>query len=292
MNIRALILHLRIPFSVYLMPVFLFALSQADTIDWNSTLVCFVALHFFLYPASNGYNSYMDQDTGSIGGIKSPPKVPKAMFFISLILDSIGILLVYFWVPNPVASLLALLYVLASRAYSYRKIRIKKYPVLGFLHVSIFQGVVIFLLTSITAGSTILYGMEFIVSLCMAFALVGAGYPLTQVYQHEQDKKDGVKTLSMLLGIRGTFVFSSILFAALGALAFYYFGILQQKWSYIMLFALCTAPVFGFFNIWMRSVFRNPEEANFENTMRMNNIAAISVNLFFTILIFLEHSQP
>jgi 1,4-dihydroxy-2-naphthoate octaprenyltransferase len=292
MNIRALLLHLRIPFSVYLMPVFLFALSQADTIDWNSTLVCFVALHFFLYPASNGYNSYMDQDTGSIGGIKSPPKVPKAMFFISLILDSIGILLVYFWVPNPVASLLALLYVLASRAYSYRKIRIKKYPVLGFLHVSIFQGVVIFLLTSISAGSTILYGMEFIVSLCMAFALVGAGYPLTQVYQHEQDKKDGVKTLSMLLGIRGTFVFSSILFAALGALAFYYFGILQQKWSYILLFALCIAPVFGFFNIWMRSVFRNPEEANFENTMRMNNIAAISVNLFFIILIFLEHSQP
>lgn len=292
MNIRALLLHLRIPFSVYLMPVFLFALSQAGTIDWNSTLVCFVALHFFLYPASNGYNSYMDQDTGSIGGIKSPPKVPKAMFFISLILDSLGILLVYFWVPNPIASLLALLYVLASRAYSYRKIRIKKYPVLGFLHVSIFQGVVIFLLTSISAGSTILYGLEFKVSLCMAFALVGAGYPLTQVYQHEQDKKDDVKTLSMQLGIRGTFVFSSILFAALGALACYFFGILQQKWSYILLFALCTAPVFGFFNIWMRSVFSNPEEANFENTMRMNNIAAISVNLFFTILIFLEHSQP
>jgi len=292
MSYPPLLLHLRIPFGVYLMPVFLFALSQVGNIDWNSTLVCFVALHFFLYPASNGYNSYMDQDTGSIGGIKSPPKVPKAMFFISIILDSIGILVVYFWVPNPVASLLALLYVLASRTYSYRKIRIKKYPVLGFLHVSIFQGVVIFLLTSISAGSSILYGIEFMVSLCMAFALVGAGYPLTQVYQHEQDKKDGVKTLSMLLGIRGTFVFSSILFATLGALAFYYFGILQQKWSYIMLFALCTAPVFGFFNIWMRSVFSNPEEANFENTMRMNNIAAISVNIFFTILIFLEHSQP
>jgi 1,4-dihydroxy-2-naphthoate octaprenyltransferase len=291
MSYPPLLLHLRIPFGVYLMPVFLFALSQADSLDWNSTLACFVALHFFLYPASNGYNSYMDQDTGSIGGIKSPPKVPKSMFVLSLILDSIGILLIYFWVSNPVASALALLYVLASRAYSYRKIRIKKFPVLGFLHVSIFQGVVIFLLVSISTGSTILYDMEFMVSLCMAFVLVGAGYPLTQVYQHEQDKKDGVKTLSMLLGIRGTFVFSSILFAALGALAFYYFGILQQKWSYLLLFALCTAPVFGFFNLWMRSVFSKPEEANFENTMRMNNIAAISVNVFFIILIFLEHSQ-
>jgi 1,4-dihydroxy-2-naphthoate octaprenyltransferase len=32
--------------------------------------------------------------------------------------------------------------------------------------------------------------------------LIGGFYPLTQVYQHDQDSKDGVTTISMLLGLQ------------------------------------------------------------------------------------------
>jgi 1,4-dihydroxy-2-naphthoate octaprenyltransferase len=34
-----------------------------------------------------------------------------------------------------------------------------------------------------------------------ASLLIGGFYPLTQIYQHRQDKEDGVRTLSMLLGL-------------------------------------------------------------------------------------------
>jgi 1,4-dihydroxy-2-naphthoate octaprenyltransferase len=289
MNLRHLILHLRLPFSLYLMPVFLFALSQQVDIHWPNTLIVFVVLHLFLYPSSNGYNSYMDQDTGSIGGIKSPPKVPKAMFFTSIILDILGLLLLVILLQNNLVSLLALLYILASRAYSYRKIRIKRFPIMGFLHVSFFQGVVIFLLSSSAMSNNMIVNTTLIVQLIIAFLLVAAGYPLTQIYQHDQDKADNVTTLSMKLGIKGTFIFSGILFFLLGICLFLYLGIMMNEWLILGLFAVFTFPVFSHFFKWMKQVYENQQAATFENTMRMNNLGALCVNLYFIVYITLHN---
>ena len=54
--------------------------------------------------------------------------------------------------------------------------------------------------------------------------LIGGFYPITQVYQHEADEKDEVKTISMLLGKKGTFIFCSIMYAI--AIA-YFMDVLQ-----------------------------------------------------------------
>ncbi|WP_240731627.1 hypothetical protein [Hymenobacter radiodurans] len=72
---------LRIPFSVYLMPVFWFGLSalRQPCSPWRAVGV-FVVLHVLAYPASNGYNSYYDRDEGSIGGLKKPPKCRRNCF--------------------------------------------------------------------------------------------------------------------------------------------------------------------------------------------------------------------
>ncbi|WP_223285001.1 hypothetical protein [Hymenobacter qilianensis] len=70
---------LRIPFSVYLMPVFWFGLSalREPFSLWRAAGV-FVVLHVLAYPASNGYNSYYDRDEGSIGGLKKPPRYRRS----------------------------------------------------------------------------------------------------------------------------------------------------------------------------------------------------------------------
>ena len=48
-------------------------------------------------------------------------------------------------------------------------------------------------------------------------------YPLTQVYQHEEDARRGDRTLSLRLGIRGTFVFAAVgLLAGAAALGLAY----------------------------------------------------------------------
>jgi 1,4-dihydroxy-2-naphthoate octaprenyltransferase len=138
--------HLRLPFSFFLMPVYLFALSQASTINWKTTTISFVILHLFIFPSSNGYNSYQDQDETSIGGLKYPPKVSKNLFYATLLFDIIGILCALF--VSVYFSLFVLMFVLISRAYSYRSLRLKKYAIIGFVTVFIFQGAFVYLMAS------------------------------------------------------------------------------------------------------------------------------------------------
>ena len=86
-------LHLRMLFSVFLMPVFLFALSQVPQINLQNTVLTFIIWHLLVYPASNGYNSYFDKDEGSIALIETPPPVDKSLYNFSLFLDILALLL-------------------------------------------------------------------------------------------------------------------------------------------------------------------------------------------------------
>lgn len=136
-SLRNSLILLRIPFSFFLSPVFFFALLCCPVESSSRAAQVFIILHILIYPASNGYNSFQDRDTGSIGGIKKPPPPDKSLFYITLLLDFIGLVWAVFL--SPVFALLLLAYVLASRAYSWRGIRLKKYPVIGFLTVFSFR---------------------------------------------------------------------------------------------------------------------------------------------------------
>ena len=82
---------LRIPFSVFLSPLYFFALSQVPDINWGKTALIFFILHLLIYPASNGYNSYMDRDTESIGGLEKPPPPSRQLFLFTIVLDIVAI---------------------------------------------------------------------------------------------------------------------------------------------------------------------------------------------------------
>jgi 1,4-dihydroxy-2-naphthoate octaprenyltransferase len=113
---------------------------------------------------------------------------------------------------------------------------------------------------------------------------LGSAYPLTQIYQHEADKNDGVISLSYKLGYTGTFIFSSLLFVFAVILLFYYFRINNLK-TEIFLFLLFILPVIFALTGWFSKVRHNTENANFENTMRMNLINSCCMNLYFSILV-------
>src|SRR5690606_18038440 len=119
-------LHLRIGFSVFLLPVFLFSLAFVDDLEVGRVILVFIVLHFFLYPSSNGYNSYYDKDEESIGGLKNPPKVDKGLLNLSF--TFLGISLILGLLLTVAFSSMLLVYSLVSMAYSHPLIRIKKYP--------------------------------------------------------------------------------------------------------------------------------------------------------------------
>ncbi len=283
---RSTIQLLRFHFSFFLMPVFWYALSQVPVIDTKHALLIFFILHGLVYPASNGYNSYMDRDTGSIGGIKNPLQPTRQLLYASILLDGIAIVCSFSISVYFAAGIIA--YILASRAYSYRGIRLKKYPVAGYLTVIFFQGAVTFFL--VMHGSSMdktlhvpLFGM------IAASLLIGGFYPLTQIYQHEQDKQDGVNTLSMLLGYKGTFLFTAVVYMlAITALAIQLFSSMQQQSFFII--QLFFLPVLIYFFWWFKKVVDNHAAANFVRTMRMNMLASLCTNAAFITLFLIERT--
>ncbi len=277
---------MRIPFSYFLMPVFFFALSQATAIDFKNTTLCFIILHLFIYPASNGYNSYMDNDEGSIGGIKNPPKPTKKLFYLSFLFDGVGLLLCL--LINFHFFLSVLVYILASRAYSYRDIRLKKFPIAGFLTVVFFQGAFTFwMVYNAVNKETIHLNIEsgFILAACSF--LIGGVYPLTQIYQHDADKKSGDVSISSVLGYNGTFIFTAFMFLCANALLYFYFSS-REELVHFLLFQLFLLPVVIYFIRWFIKVIKDKKEASFENTMNMNLIASSLLNLCFIILLIIR----
>ena len=93
MNAKDILLHLRLPFSLFLMPVYWFAISQTPNLDKPKAVWIFVILHLLIYPASNAYNSYFDKDEGSIGGLEKPPAVDKKLFSVSWAMDIVAVII-------------------------------------------------------------------------------------------------------------------------------------------------------------------------------------------------------
>lgn len=266
------------------MPVYWFALSQVPHINTAHAVLVFFILHILVYPASNGYNSFMDRDTESIGGIENPLQPTKQLFYCTVVLDGIAIVLSYF--ISFYFMLGIIIYILASKAYSWRGIRLKKYPVTGYLTVVIFQGCLTFFLV-MHGCSMEKFTQVPLIGMLSAGLLIGGFYPLTQIYQHRQDKEDGVVSISSMLGYKGTFIFTGIIYVlAVGCLGYYLISGLQQNSFFII--QLFFLPIVVYFVWWFKKVIENTSAANFKNTMRMNILASLCSNFAFITLLILE----
>lgn len=284
------ILHWRVPFSFYLLPVFLLAFSLSPNVNGLDLLYSFLALHLFAYPASNAFNSYYDKDEGSIGGLEKPPAVEPELLWSALVLDGLGLGFAYF--VNWEFFVALLIYGLVSKAYSHPSIRLKKRPFIGWLTVGIFQGVFSCLMAYSALQQTSWASIPewlWIPATLSSIMLLGS-YPMTQIYQHEEDKARGDITISILLGIRGTFLFTAIVFAFSTAGYAYFYSSYYHEY-YALLFAVLLSPTLFFFLKWAFQAFKQPSKANFKNTMRLNLLSACCMNTFYLIFGLWEHGS-
>ncbi|MGI9542219.1 MAG: UbiA family prenyltransferase [Cyclobacteriaceae bacterium] len=278
---RSTWLHLRIPFSFFLLPVFLFSLATSSSPDNHKTILVFFILHFFLYPASNAYNSYFDKDKESIGGLKKPPPVTTELYWVALVLDGLSLLLglLISWQ----FSLMLLIYGLVSKAYSHPDIRLKKYPIIGWLAAGIFQGSFTFAMVYLAINDVAwgdLADPTIIIPAGLSTLLLWGSYPMTQVYQHGEDGRRGDQTLSIKLGILGTFYFTAFVFL-LANLGFIWYFKSYYSWNVALVFQLFLVPILVYFFGWLYRVRRDISSADYRSTMRLNLISSLCLNLFF-----------
>lgn len=281
-SIRNALILLRFPFSLFLLPVSLFSILFI-TIEAHGEIVLMLCIwHLLVFPSSNGYNGFHDRDQGPVGGLEAPPMPSAMLLHFCNVMDILALL---FSVLISIQFLFfTTVYIIASRLYSNRKIRLKKYPLAAFLIVFIFQGAWIFVgnITGIGNGNE-LSGPAIYGAIASSF-FIGSLYPITQIYQHKEDEADGVLSMSMLLGKKNTFVFSGFMFIV--ASLFIYLTFKYSSGSYnFLLFNIVMLPSVTFFLIWAIKSFKNPANVNFRNTMIMVILSSCLINIYFLILL-------
>lgn len=268
-----LLVHLRLPFQLLLAPVFLWGWLVAGG-GWSLAIgLAFVACHIFLYGGATAFNSYYDRDTGPVGGLERPPPVEAALLPFALAVKAAGWLLAAmvnlpFWLVYTAFAGL-------SFAYSHPRVRLKAHPWGSLATVGIGQGVLAFLgawaATRGELGSAL--SPEGLLGVAAATLLILALYPLSQLYQVDEDRARGDRTVAVVWGPGRCFAFAlgcSILGgAAMLAVLARRFGSLDALLVGLGLMGQVLAVAW-----WARHYEQRRVLGNYRHVMRLNTLSA------------------
>jgi 1,4-dihydroxy-2-naphthoate octaprenyltransferase len=209
--------HLRLPFMLTLAPIFLWGALLSGG-PWDSgTTAAFVSLHLFLYPAATAFNSAYDKDVGPVSGLERPPEVPPGLLGFSIFLALAGALVVALF-AKPAFLLVYALVAFWTAAYSHPATRWKASPWKSGVAIALGQGALGFVAGWIAAAPLDL-GNEALAAGALAAALTAFGlYPATQVFQVEEDRGRGDRTLAVVLGPARALRLGAIALVAAGML--------------------------------------------------------------------------
>ena len=200
-------MHLRLHFQLLLAPIFLWAwlVAGAGLLSAAQALA-FVAFHLFLYGGVTAFNSYYDRDQGPVGGLAQPPPVVAALLPFAIALQAVGWLLAA--LVNLPVGLAYGGFVLLSTAYSHPRLRLKGRPLPSLLTVALGQGVLAYLAAWAAARGELASALTPLGGLGLAAAtlLILGLYPLSQLYQIDEDRARGDRTLAVAWGPRRCFL--------------------------------------------------------------------------------------
>ena len=188
-------------------------------------------------------NSAFDRDEGDVAYLRRPPTPPRglALFGLGLMLAGLGVAT---RLPRPYLVAYALCAVL-SVAYSVPPIRLKAVGgvdwivnMAGFGLLTPFAG------WAVTGHRLTLPGRILLLSFA---ALFGALYPLTQLYQLDEDRRRGDRTLACLIGLDASLALALVM-AAVAFIGFILAGTMSDwvdpaRWDAIIAALLAWAVV-------------------------------------------------
>ena len=200
-------LHLRLHYQFMLLSGgYLLGGLLSDQMNTFDFWIQFLNVHLLLFGGATAFNSYWDKDEGPIGGLKNPPKMERWMHpaSIAMMFAGWGWSFLYGWPYFLIFGLSLILFWLYSTPHA----RWKGDPFLSMVAIAISTGFNSVLLGHMAAGGG--------VHSLLIFAAVGASlillslYPVSQIYQGEDDLKRGDRTFYLKHGIKGIQLFFKV----------------------------------------------------------------------------------
>ncbi|MEX0722585.1 MAG: UbiA family prenyltransferase [Gracilimonas sp.] len=195
------IIHLRLHYQFFILSGgYLLAALFVEEVKWNQFWLQFLNVHLLLFGGATAYNSWWDKDEGPIGGLKSPPHMNRWMWPVSMLMQYAGLI----WAIS-IGWNYAIIYAISMLffwLYSTPLARWKGKPLLSLVAIGVSTGTNSFLLGFLSAGGHPITFLEDIIALGVALILLSL-YPVSQVFQTEEDSKRGDQTFAVKFGLKG-----------------------------------------------------------------------------------------
>ncbi len=285
---RHLFIHLRLHFQLLLAPIFLWgyflaAREQGLRPDLKFWLA-FLAFHLFLYGGTTAFNSYYDRDEGPVGGLEKPPPVDPALLPFSLVVQAIGFGLAL--LINWPFVLIYLIDFFVFAAYSYPVPRLKGKPIGSILAIGIGQGILPGLAGWVTANPNLLAISPLVWLAIISATMIAVGfYPLTQIYQIDEDLARGDLTFAAWIGPRRAFIFAVVVQTLAAALLVGVIDRLLGPWNALLVAAFYVALLIAILR-WAL-IFDNAHVlANYRRVTRINRLTSLGFLGFISLHIW------
>ncbi len=271
--------HLRLRFQFFLSPIFLMgALVSGEPLGWR-LLLGYLSFHLFLYAGVTALNSAYDKDEGPVGGLENPPAPPPHLLSFSIIWQLIG-----FALAAALNRIFAVIYAgifVLSFAYSYPSIRFKGRPLAALLTVGLGQGVLPYLAAwSLPRGEIrSAFAAAGLLGMLAATAITVGFYPLTGIYQLEEDAQRGDLTPAIWLGPARSFYFAGI-WITLGGVSAFILALSRFTPAEAAGLLLAMAAILLYLARWGRAFRADDIHGNFRRIMSLYSISTLAFTIW------------
>lgn len=265
---------LRIPYSIYFMPVFWFAMSNSTQFDGWTAVALFIIIHVLLYPSAIGYNYYFADEQADFPVLHRLTGLGAELFWLVMLFDFMAVLSA--WFISPVLAMLTLIYALGSKTHGIAKPWLQRLPSLGTAIVSVFQGAFVYGMVLIGLEEEINEAQLVYAGISSLF--IAGIYPLSHIGQWASNIKSAKRMLA-------TFVYAGLMFfIAICALIVMYIAYDRYVDAALFLTGILGPGIY--FLRWWRLVKLDRDHANQQNANNLQSLASLTATLAFVAMMW------